>query len=326
MAAETAIVSDVWYGEHVGATLVAGPLWRRSFDLWRAGRQHELIVTQLGRAILPLIFVEAVRGRRRLILTQLQRPRPSRLHRRLLLNLVHSVLRPMLRRTVSAAQVLSSWECDAYASRLGIPRERIRFIPAPLKPLEPGPIEREGYVISSGRAVCDWETLFQAAARADWPLVVVCGKEDAARVRKLNRASRARVYVEISPEEHQRLVAAASVYVAALHEAAVSSGQMRVMEAHRVLTPVVATNVRGLADYLVPDVSALVVEPQDPEGLRKAVDKILADPALADALVKKAVERFASRSMEGYISEIQELVAFGHEAACHQRHGVSVIE
>ena len=164
--------------------------------------------------------------------------------------------------------------------------------------------------------MCDWETLFKAAAGADWPLVVVCGEDDARRVRKLNRVSRATVHVDVSPEEHQRLLAGASVYVAALYEAAVSSGQVRVMEAHRVLTPVVASDVRGLVDYLVPNASALVVAPGDADGLREAVNKLLTHRSLAETLAKQAVQLFESRSIERYISEIQDMVALAQREQC----------
>lgn len=313
MTTETGIVSDVWYGEHVEATLVGGPSWRRGFDLWRAAGPQDLIVTELRRANFPLVALDAIRGRRRLVLTQLQRNRPARWYRRFLLHVLLSVLRPMLRQTVAGAQVLSSWERDACARLFGIPRERIRFIPLALTPPEPSLPRRAGHVISSGRAMCDWETLFKAAAEADWPLVVVCGKKDAKRVGKLNRAGRASVYVDISPEEHRRLVADAAVYVAALEERAVSSGQVRVMEAHRVLTPVVASNVRGLADYLVPDASALVVAPANPTALREAVNRVLADRELAQTLAKQAVQIFESRSMDRHISEIRDLVASARE-------------
>jgi glycosyltransferase involved in cell wall biosynthesis len=309
MAAETAIVSDVWYGEHLGATLIDGPSWRRSLDLWRAGGPHALIVTQLGRPVWPLVALEAIRGRRRLILTQLMRSRPVQWHHRLAFRLRLFVFRQLLRRTVAAAHVLSSWERDECARLLGIPRDRIRFIPLPLMPVDPGPADRGGYVVSSGRAACDWETLFQAAAGSDWPLVVVCSKHDAARVAKLNRSGRATVHVDIPREEHQRLVAHASVYVAALAEITVSSGQVRVMDAHRVLTPVVATNVRGLSDYLVPNESALVVEPGDAAALRDAVNRLLSDRRLAQTLAMQAVRIFEPRTIEGYIAGVQDLVA-----------------
>jgi glycosyltransferase involved in cell wall biosynthesis len=81
------------------------------------------------------------------------------------------------------------------------------------------------------------------------------------------------------------------------------------MDAHRVLTPVGASNVKGLADYLVPNVSALVVEPRDPIALREAIDRLLADKNLAKTLARQAVEVFEARSVEKYLAEIEDLVA-----------------
>jgi glycosyltransferase involved in cell wall biosynthesis len=85
------------------------------------------------------------------------------------------------------------------------------------------------------------------------------------------------------------------------------------MEAHRVFTPVVASNVRGLVDYLVPNVSALVVEPGDPAELRDAVNRLFAEPKLAERLAEQAVRTFEPRSIERYIAEIQDLVAFARQ-------------
>jgi hypothetical protein len=133
----TKIVSDVWYGEYLDATLIDGPHWRRGLDLWNAARSSDLIVTQLAPPIFPLVIAEAIARRRRLVFTQLQRQRPPGWLRRLLLHGLLSALQPMFRRTVAGAQVLSSWEREVCAEVFGIPLERIRFIPQPFEAARP---------------------------------------------------------------------------------------------------------------------------------------------------------------------------------------------
>ena len=98
------------------------------------------------------------------------------------------------------------------------------------------------------------------------------------------------------------------MYVLPLGELSVSSGHIRLMEATSAMTPVVATRVRGLVDYIEPDVSALVVEPGDATGLRAAVERLLGDETLRRTLTEAAHELFANRTMEQYLAEIDALV------------------
>ncbi len=115
--------------------------------------------------------------------------------------------------------------------------------------------------------------------------------------------------MDIPPDHHRKLVAEASVYVLALVENSVSAGHIRLMEAASTMTPVVATSVIGLADYVEPNVSALVVNPGDAIGLRNAVDQLLANEQLRQKLTERAIEMFGSTSMENYVAEIVAFVS-----------------
>jgi glycosyltransferase involved in cell wall biosynthesis len=128
-------------------------------------------------------------------------------------------------------------------------------------------------------------------------------------VHRLNADGRATVHVDIPAEAHHELVANASVYVLALAELSVSSGHIRLMEAVGAMTPVVATRVLGLADYIEPGASALVVEPGDAGALRDAVDRVLGDEALGRRLAEDAIDRFGERSFDNYLSAVAALVA-----------------
>ena len=58
-------------------------------------------------------------------------------------------------------------EIDIYSRRLGIPRERFRFVPFHTNVVNPGPVgEEQGYAFSAGRSGRDYEVLARAAQGA----------------------------------------------------------------------------------------------------------------------------------------------------------------
>ncbi len=161
-------------------------------------------------------------------------------------------------------------------------------------PDEPAPaVERTGVVVS-GRAWCDWATVFAAARGRDWPLTVVCGKQDLPEVGALNREGAARVLVDVPGPEHDLLVGGAAVYVIALEDQLGSAGQVRLMTATQARTPVVASDVAALDGYVVDGETALLVPPGDPAALRTATERLLAKPEEASRLAERAFERAAS--------------------------------
>ena len=89
------------------------------------------------------------------------------------------------------------------------------------------------------------------------------------------------------------LMAAADIFVLPSHFEGLP---MSVIEAMLTGLPVVATNVRGPREQVVPEVTGLLVPPGDAPALAGALERLVADPALRAAM--GAAGR--ARAMERY--------------------------
>jgi hypothetical protein len=221
------------------------------------------------------------------------------------------------RRALLAAQVLSEWEVEQYASAFGVERERFSFIPFAWRMAAtslPDPDPEGDLVIAAGRAFCDWPTLFEAARGAGWRLLVICGGHDRALVDRLNGDGRADVLCDVSPERARELLAGAAVSVLPMYDSGVSQGHVRLCDAVDAGVAVVASRTRSLEGYVEDGGTAVLVAPGDPRVLRHAVDELLGDPAARARLAQAAFERAATWTWGDYLAAIE---AFGYGAPGH---------
>jgi len=136
--------------------------------------------------------------------------------------------------------VLSSWEPEACENLYGIPRERIEFIPWPVRRIAPGPSRRAGYVFASEAQPATGRrfSLLPKERRGHWSSFAPSMTQLVSHERMLGRAT---ILTEIPFAHHDALMANASVYALTLSEMTVSSGQIRLTDAIGRMTPVVAT-------------------------------------------------------------------------------------
>lgn len=266
--------------------------------------------------LLTFLALQVLSGRPRgqLFVIEFFRPEPVGWRARLKEAVHAGLCRWLLPRTLTAAQVSTAWEIEAYAEKYGVPPARFRHIAFPML-LDPGELPEPPAepalptVLSSGRAACDWPTVFSAAEDAGaWQLVVVCSAEERAAVDRLNRDGRARVLSEISVEEHERLLRTATLYALILREQRVSSGHVRLARAIEAGTPVVATTVQGLAGYVQDGVTAVTVPPGDPVALRQAIDRLVTDRAARLRLREQAYEAVRAQDLKAFVQQIGDLV------------------
>ena len=86
-----------------------------------------------------------------------------------------------------------------------------------------------------------------------------------------------------------------------------------VLEAMAYQCGIVATNVGGIPQMIEPGRTGLLIEPQDPEGLKSALQKLLSDPELCEYLGKNArakvqKEYSINKSLEELVKIYQRLV------------------
>ena len=253
-----------------------------------------------------------LRRRRSVVLLEVIERRPQRpLRRRAYEAWRTLVVRPALLRALAGAQAMSASDARRLAAELGVRSfvvRRIDWARSTGAAAPPATGERSG-VLSSGRAWCDWETLFAAAAGRDWPLTIVCAGSDRDRVEALNRDGRALVLSEIPAAEHDRLLSRAAVYAIALRGDAPSAGHVRLMAATDARTPVVAGEVPALAGYLEDGVTARLAPPGDPVAMRAAIEGLLDSPAERERLAAAAFARASEWTYAEYFAAVEELVS-----------------
>jgi hypothetical protein len=227
---------------------------------------------------------------------------------------LHWVLKRVLKRSLLTAHVLAQSDGLRYSRIFRISEEHFVFIPWPKREQNdrfaeaPGSASSDGWVVSSGREACDWETLFKAAEGQNWQLRIICSRRDLPLVRRLNTNCIAEVLCEITREEHEHYVKNAIIYVLCLSEQERSSGHVRISDATKATTPIVATAVKGIEGYIDDGKTGLLVPPGDATRLRAAVNRLLADIPYRRTLARNAFDQAANHTREDYMEKIGLLI------------------
>lgn len=329
------LLTDIWYGDELETpcdrlddkldqyiankrlkTFVLNSKLLHGLALFLIGREYDLILTKINRRsgfALPVLL--ALTGSRKLVLLEFifgEKQPPFFL--RPFAALSNWLFGACVRGAMIKGQVLTPQEKDNYSKLFAIPPDRLDYIPWPLNnglitPRVDRTADEAQFVMASGRADCDWETIFAAAKGARWPLVVVCSRSDLERVNALNPDGRAKILSEIPLEEHGRLVGETSVYALCLREGYRSAGQIRLGNCNEAGTPVVATRVMGLESYIVENVNALSVPAGDSNALRTAIDSLMNSPEARVRLAKSALQHSLLSTRKDYMEKIDHLIA-----------------
>ncbi|MEA2196505.1 MAG: hypothetical protein QOJ25_556 [Solirubrobacteraceae bacterium] len=289
----------------------------RAVVLFAASTRYDAVVTiRTDRGWRTLLLLRALLGRRRKLVALHFIDHPDRAAG--MGRLVDRAWRPVdrwaTRRAVLVAQVLSEWEVGRYATAFGVARERFSFIPFAWRMAAaggPGPdlTAPRDLVIASGRAFCDWPTVFAAAQTAEWRLFVICGGHDRALVERLNGDGRARIASDLPSERVHELLREAAVSVLPMYESGVSQGHVRLCDAVDAGAVVVASRTRSLDGYVEEGRTAVLVTPGDTTALRAAIDRLLGDPAERERLARAAFERAGAWTWPHYLAAIEALPA-----------------
>ena len=199
-----------------------------------------------------------------------------------------ALVRPVVAR---AALVVASSAFLADAAR-GLGARAVRVVPAPveLPPAVPAPAEPP-HVLFVGRLSEEKGILDLLEATDGLPRVIVGDGPLRERVGESVGA--------VAPAEVGSYLGRASVVCVPSHREGYG---MTAREAMAWGRPVVATAVGGLADAVEHEVTGLLVPPRDPPALRRALVRLLGDPALRERLGAAARERAADLFAPGAVA------------------------
>lgn len=169
----------------------------------------------------------------------------------------------------------------------------------------------EPLILSVGRLVYykGFANLIRAVSMLDASLVIV-GDGPLGPSLRSQAADLSRVHLVglVSEEEMPHYLAAADCFVLASTSHAESFG-IATLEAQAMGIPAVVTDVgTGTVETIDPGKTGLVVEPQDPHGLARAIDGIVSDPSRQQAMGRAARSRVqTSRSATGQAERLEQL-------------------
>jgi glycosyltransferase involved in cell wall biosynthesis len=205
---------------------------------------------------------------------------------------------------------------------LRCPREKLRCVPFQVDDQffspDPEGAPPTGGVVSVGRELRDYPTLFAAVEGTGIPVTVVASspwskREDQTR----NRQIPANVTLRkgLTMEELRDLYRRASLVVVPVEDVDYPAGVTSLFEAQATAKPVVVTASKGLVDSVEPG-TARLVPCGDVGAMREAIQSLLAHPEEAAEMGRRGREAVArDKSLDLYAARVERAVRDA-EAAC----------
>ena len=202
----------------------------------------------------------------------------------------------------------SRLEARYYVEAFGWEARKVGYVPLHTDPgflARQSPTE-ERRVIAAGRTFRDYRSLLQASPGIDAPLTIVASPASLAGETVPDGVE---VRFDVPIEELIALIATSMVVVLPLEERQISIGQSVLVEAMTMGKPVVVTRVNGTVDYVEHMVTGILVPPRDPDALREAVNRLVADPELRRRMGAAAQAQVLARHMPSrYAADVAALL------------------
>lgn len=195
--------------------------------------------------------------------------------------------------SVDVIFVSARGEIQPYAERLGLQRDRLRFLPFHTNVIQPRMIEGNGrYILSAGKTGRDYATLAAAVENLEMKIVVV---SDQHSIHGITFPSNVELHIDIPYERYLELLYGCSMMVVPLKKLVKSTGQVVFLEAMALGKPVVATAATGTEDYIEHGVTGFLVAPEDIESLRAVISGFIENPVPYRSIALRALEQIEDR-------------------------------
>lgn len=147
-------------------------------------------------------------------------------------------------------------------------------------------LKEQDYFFSTGRSNRDYDFLIDAFTKSPYKLVIACDKL------KRDKCKNVEIHNDIFGNKMLKYMRNSKAVVIALDNAEIAAGQLVLLHAMNMGTPVIITKSHGVTDdYVIDGYNGIVVS-KDEESLMKAIRKIDNDVNLHDKLSQNGVNEF----------------------------------
>lgn len=180
-------------------------------------------------------------------------------------------------------------ECNYYASMFNIERSKFIFIPLGINPISGIKIADNGSIFATGRSNRDYDFLVNIFNNSSYKVVIACDD-----YKNVNVTSNIKVLNSCYNKEMLNLMANCHCVAIPLKDLKMSSGQLVVLQAMALGKPVICTNSDGLKDYIINNVTGILVKNTKEEWI-KAINKLYTDSDFYNKISKYSLDIFNKR-------------------------------
>jgi glycosyltransferase involved in cell wall biosynthesis len=221
-------------------------------------------------------------------------------------------------RSVHRFVVWASHEVEDYARAFGVPRDRFAYVPFHGTAHNyQYTVRDDGYLFAGGNYDRDYRTLVEAVRPLDVPVWIATTRGDVL-LRGVEVPPHVRVEGTTAAGFRQGMAAARLVVVAMEKGLLHSGGQQTLLNAMLMGKPVVAVGRKWAVDFLQDGVNGLIVDYEDVQGLRRAVQSVLGDPGGARRMAERGRAHAAPFTTQRTMQTVHDLVRQA-AASCARR-------
>ncbi len=277
----------------------APPLWRmiyrrlpitiaEALEAFRIRKRYDVIISWSDPhafALAAILKITRSRTPHLALLAWISKPKKARI-----LRLIHSHITRMV--------FWTSAHLEFARDRLGIPEERMRFIPYFVDQQFWRPIHREENLIcSAGVEMRDYPTLIEAIRGTDIPCHIAAGIargklfDTVTAIDKVQELPKNLTVGRLSSVELREMYSRSRFVVVPLRPSDSDNGLTVILEAMAMEKAVICSRIQGQRDVIIEGVTGLFVPQGDPVALREAILYLWNNPAAAEAMGKAGRKR-----------------------------------
>jgi len=274
--------------------------------------QYDLIITfECGWETFLLSFYQSLFFKKKpahIILDFIMREKTEKLYSRL-----KYIFMKFCFSSVALVVCSSSSERDYYIKVFNWKQNKAVFIPLYVRPLffKFNPSNGD-YIFSAGRTFRDYETLLKAVKGLPTKVIIVASRKNLEDL-TVPIPHNVTIRSDIPLAEYAELLAKSKFVVLPLQERVISVGQLVLLESMALGKATIVTKAPGIMDYVIDNVTGLLVNPKKPKELREKIMFLLNHPELINSLGRAAKEKIIKyHQIEHYITKLCKILKQNH--------------